>query len=104
RSSTLPWPPVIFIAAAAAAMILHWLLPLPWIGRPLSEILFAIGWLVSAGALALGIATVRALARAKTTIRPDRASEHLVTSGPFALTRNPIYLSLVLLMIGIGLA
>lgn len=103
RSSTLPWPPVIYVSATAAAMILHWLLPLPWIGRPLSEILFAVGWLASAAALALGIATARALARAKTTIRPDRGSEHLVTSGPFALSRNPIYLGLVLLMIGIGL-
>lgn len=39
--------------------------------------------------------------RAKTTISPldPSAASHLVTSGVFGLTRNPMYLSLVMLLI-----
>ena len=41
--------------------------------------------------------------RAKTTILAHRATEKLVTAGPFSFTRNPIYLAFTMLIIGIGL-
>jgi protein-S-isoprenylcysteine O-methyltransferase Ste14 len=101
--NTLPWPPIVYIAAVAAAILLHSLWPLPWLPRPMSELLFAIGWLIVGVALAMDIAAMRAMASAKTTIMPHRGSDHLVTGGPFAFTRNPIYLGNTMLMIGIGL-
>lgn len=103
RPNTLPWPPIVYLAAVAAAIVLHWLLPLPWIPRPLSELLFAVGWLVVGAALAIEFSAMRTMARAKTTIMPNRGSDHLVTNGPFSFTRNPIYLGNTMLMIGIGL-
>lgn len=103
RPNTLPWPPIVYVAAVAAAIVLHWLLPLPWIPRPLSELLFAVGWLVVGAALVIEFSAMRTMARAKTTIMPHRGSDHLVTSGPFSFTRNPIYLGNTMLMIGIGL-
>jgi protein-S-isoprenylcysteine O-methyltransferase Ste14 len=42
--------------------------------------------------------------RAKTTLNPMGEPSHLLTGGPFAITRNPLYLANTLLMIGIGLA
>jgi protein-S-isoprenylcysteine O-methyltransferase Ste14 len=103
RPSSLPWPPVIYLSAIALAVILDYLLPLPWITEPLSDMLFIVGILLILASVAMGVATVRTLKRNKTTIRPDRASDHLVTDGPFAITRNPIYLGNCLVMIGIGL-
>lgn len=103
RPNTLPWPPIVYVAAVAAAIVLNWLVPLPWIPGPLGELLFAVGWLVVGGALAIDITAMRTMARAKTTIMPHRGSDHLVTSGPFSFTRNPIYLGNTMLMIGIGL-
>ena len=38
-----------------------------------------------------------------TSIRPDRAAKVLMTSGPFALSRNPIYLGEVASLLGAGL-
>ena len=45
----------------------------------------------------------RALADARTTVRPDRPSSTLVTSGPFRWTRNPIYLGLTTMYLGAAL-
>lgn len=103
RPNTLPWPPMIYLAIAAIAVLLHWLLPLPWLPDPLAEFLFAVGWLVVACAIAIDIAAMQAMRRANTTIMPNKGSTHLVTSGPFSFTRNPIYLANTMLMIGAGL-
>ena len=103
RPNRLPWPQVIYIAAAAIAVLLHWLWPLPWLPEPLRGLLFAAGWLTVAGAITIDIAAMRAMRRARTTIMPHKAAAHLVTSGPFSFTRNPIYLGNTMLMIGIGL-
>jgi protein-S-isoprenylcysteine O-methyltransferase Ste14 len=103
RPNRLPWPPIIYLAAIAASLLAHIFFPLPWIGAPLSDILFAAGWLAVIATVAIEYSAMRTLARAKTTIMPNRASEHLVTGGPFSFTRNPIYLGNTLLMIGIGL-
>lgn len=99
----LPWPPLVFLAAIAAAVLVGVIYPLPWISRPASDLLFAAGWLCLGAVVALYFTAARALNRAKTTIRPDRASAHLVTSGPFSFTRNPIYLANTVLMIGLSL-
>ena len=36
RPSRFPWPPVIFVAAAALAVLLHVVWPLPWFGAPMT--------------------------------------------------------------------
>ena len=103
RPNRVPWPPIIYLIAIAIGIALCLLYPLPWISAPLSDILFAAGWLLVAAMVALDFSAMRTMARAKTTIRPDKASEHLVTTGAFSFTRNPIYLGNTLLMIGVGL-
>ncbi|MDX1717154.1 MAG: methyltransferase, partial [Anderseniella sp.] len=37
---------------------------------------------------------------ARTNILPHRAADRLVTHGPFALTRNPIYVGNTIAMLG----
>lgn len=103
RPSNFPWPPLIYVAAIAASILLHFLYKLPWLAQPLSDILFAIGWLFVAGGVALIVSALRAMKAARTSPMPTVAATHLVTSGAFAVTRNPIYLANTLVMIGIGL-
>ena len=100
--SRLPWPPMIYLAAVAIAILLQWQWPLPWIGQPLSDLLFALGCLMAVGAVAIDIGAMRTMAKAHTTVLPMRAAEHLVTNGPFAISRNPIYLGNTTLMVAIG--
>lgn len=101
--SRVPWPPILYLAAIAIAVVLHLLYPLPWIVEPLSSLLFAIGWIMVALAIALFVSAVRTLRRGATTVMPHRPSAHLVTGGPFAFTRNPIYLADTMIVVGIGL-
>jgi protein-S-isoprenylcysteine O-methyltransferase Ste14 len=103
RTGGLPLPPIIYVSAIAIAVILGQALPLPWLGWPLSDMLFAAGWLAIAAFLALFVTAVRTMTRARTTVHPNRTPDHLVTSGPFSLSRNPIYLADTLLVVGIGL-
>jgi protein-S-isoprenylcysteine O-methyltransferase Ste14 len=103
RPNRLPWPPLIYLAAIAASIVLHLIYPLPFIGPPLSDILFAGGGLLIIGVIAIDFSAIRTLQRAKTTVMPHRGSEHLVTEGPFSFSRNPIYLANTMLMFGAGL-
>lgn len=103
RPTGFPWPPLIYVAAIAASILLHFLLELPWLPSPVSDILFAIGWLLLLGAAALTFSALRAMRAAKTTAAPHKGAAHLVTNGAFGFTRNPLYLSNTLVMLAIGL-
>lgn len=98
----IPWPPLIYLAAIAISIALGLFYPLPWIGGLLGDILFAAGLVALLGVIALWFTAIRAMIRAKTTLNPNGVPEHLITSGPFAISRNPIYLANTLLMIGIA--
>ena len=102
RPTSLPWPPIIYLAAIAASVLLNAFFPLPWFGQPLLDVLFVTGWLMIAAFVALNISAIRVMRRAGTTVRPDRGTDHLVTEGPFSFTRNPLYLAGTILL-GIGL-
>lgn len=104
RPNRFPWPPVVYVAAIALAVVLHWLWPLPWFGPPLADFLLPVGVLIAVAAIAIDLAAMRTLSRARTTILPHRSAEHLVTQGPYAVTRNPIYLGNTMLMLAAGLA
>lgn len=103
RPTALPWPPLIYGAALLLAIGASIVLPSAWIGRPMSDILLAFGGLLVAATVALYVTALRAFTRARTTVQPNAAATHLITDGPFKLSRNPLYLANTILMIGIGL-
>ena len=102
RHGIIPWPPVIYIVAIAASIALGMLYPLPWIGDIFGDLLFGVGWVALFGVAMLWITAIRAMMRAKTTFDPNAEPDHLVTSGPFGITRNPMYLANTLLLIGVA--
>ncbi|MBN9243184.1 MAG: isoprenylcysteine carboxylmethyltransferase family protein [Mesorhizobium sp.] len=99
----IPLPPLIYLVALLAGIALGLFVPLPWLGGVLADLLFAAGWIMAAGALALWFSAIRAMRRADTTLNPKGTPDHLLTGGPFAVSRNPIYLGATLFLIGIAL-
>jgi protein-S-isoprenylcysteine O-methyltransferase Ste14 len=65
----------------------------PWVGGALI--------VAGVGLMAAGMATFR---RAGTNVPPNRPAVILVTHGPWRFSRNPLYLSLALVQLGIGVA
>ncbi len=98
RANTFPWPPVLLVALVAAGWVLERLIALPWPGTDDTPArIIGIGFGVI-GVVLIAWAIVE-LRRAGTTVMPDQASSALVTRGPFARFRNPIYLGEVLLLL-----
>ena len=102
KPGVIPWPPVIYTAAIAVSVILGMLYPLPWIGDLLGDLLFAAGWVALFGVAVLWFTAIRTMMRARTTLNPNAVPDHLVTTGPFGVTRNPMYLANTLLLIGVA--
>ena len=104
RPSAIPWPPLLYLSAIIAAWYLGTIYPLPWLPKSISDGLFALGVLLVVGGLALDLYAIRTLYLHKTTVMPTKGAVKLVTSGPFAISRNPIYVGNTTLTFGLGVA
>lgn len=99
----IPWPPILYGTAIIGGFVLNTFYPLAFLGGFIGEFFVMLGVLVVLGALFVDVMTFLELRKAKTTIMPHKASDHLVTSGPFKLSRNPIYVANTALCFGLGL-
>ncbi|WP_200342220.1 methyltransferase [Rhodovibrio sodomensis] len=94
-------PPAIYAGAFAIGCGLHWLLPWSAFAGPSR-------WLLAAAlglpAVALALWALLTFRRADTAIEPWAPARNLVTHGPYAYTRNPMYVSLTLLTAGAAVA
>ncbi len=101
RANVFPWPPVLFVSLLIASWLCGQYLPLQWPGtNDTASRVIGIGFGVAG--LALAIWSAVTLSRAGTTVMPHGKSSALVTSGPYARFRNPIYLGEVLLLFGVA--
>ena len=94
-------PPLIYAAGLLIGLALDYLWPLalmPDRGR------YPVAFIAIAAAGALIARIVFEFRKAGTKLDPRRPTSALVTTGPFRLSRNPAYLSLSLLYVGIGIA
>jgi protein-S-isoprenylcysteine O-methyltransferase Ste14 len=101
RPSRIPWPPILLAGAVIGAVVLGRVQPLPWPGlddMPAHFIGLGLGTL----GLALLAAAIATLKRHRTTVLPDAGASALVTSGPYARWRNPIYLADCFILFGVA--
>ena len=92
------YPPVILLMAVVLMVGLHYVLPVArWLGWPWR----ALGAAPIVAGLFLGFWGAMQFRHHDTTIIPFEQSTAMITKGPYRYSRNPLYLSMTLLLTGI---
>ena len=96
----IAFPPALYAGALLSGLVLSFVFPIDFLPRSLALVL---GVLTTICAGAIAISAFRAMNRASTAVNPSQPTTTIVSDGVFKLSRNPIYLSLTLLYMGIAL-
>lgn len=99
RPNVVARPPWIVAGLLAAGFLIDGIAPSPALYEPV-RYLGGIGMLIAAGGLMA--AAMHAFRTARTPVETARATETIVTDGPYAQTRNPVYIAMILAVAGIG--
>ena len=96
----IAFPPALFAGTLALGLLLHFIFPINFLPRSLS---IASGVVLLVGAALMAITAFRAMRRPQTAVNPSQPTTALVSNGAFSFSRNPLYLSLTRLYVGIAL-
>jgi protein-S-isoprenylcysteine O-methyltransferase Ste14 len=102
NSNAVVRPPIAWALAAVVGLGLNWFYPLPFV--PASVPGPWLGGIMFAAAFALAIWAIVTIRRAGTAVETVKPTTTIVASGPFRFTRNPIYLGMMLGLIGLAIA
>ncbi len=95
NAGVLVFPPLLLALCAAAGALAWWMVPSAAIPASLA---YPLAGLCTVSGLFLDRWAQRSLRRARTAVHPSDTTSVIVSSGAFALSRNPIYLAQGLLL------
>jgi len=94
-------PPLIFLAGIFLGVLMNWYWPGSfWPGSAR----FVVAALLVAGSFFVVFLAFRRFSSAGTNVEPYKPTTAIVTKGPYGWSRNPIYLAMVGVTIGTGIA
>lgn len=96
-------PPLVFLGAIVGGRVSSMVAPPLDLVVPVA-VAVPLGVVLAAAGLALGLDACRSFRRTGQDPAPWRPAPALVASGAFRLVRNPMYLGMTLLVLGIGAA
>ena len=94
----ITYPPVILLCGLIAQVVLYFTFPV------LVNLSILLGILILVIGISLVYISLRKLSKMKTTFIPDGKPEKLVKDGPFRFSRNPIYLGMLLILVGVSIS
>lgn len=93
-------PPLLFVATFFGGLGLQHLAPLRIHSAMFLGASHAVGLGLAASGLLLALSCLALFLAARTTVIPFGSAARLITDGPYRFTRNPMYVSLVLVYVG----
>ena len=97
-------PPFLFVAGFLGGLALdRWGWRIPVAADNLRAVFVLTGWLGVIAGLFLASWALLVFFRARTAIMPIRPASRLVSSGPYRFSRNPMYVGLSALYLGLAL-
>jgi len=93
-------PPFYFLAFLLLMLALHYVLPGP---RIFSGSTRYLGIILMGASLGFAFWARMMFIKAGTTVKPYQESSELVVMGPFHVTRNPMYLSMNVFLLGLAI-
>jgi protein-S-isoprenylcysteine O-methyltransferase Ste14 len=94
-------PPLLYLGGLGLGVVLELIAPTP---QPATWLRILAGVAGLAAVLALDTTAMSRFSRARTPVNPMRPVRALVTDGPYRFTRNPMYVGMALLYVGIAVA
>lgn len=92
-------PPLIYAAALVAGLLANRVYPIPFLPRDLPR---TPGLSLVAGGFLVGMLGFREMKRAGTNVDPYRPATAIVTAGPYRHTRNPLYVGMTMIYVGVS--
>lgn len=102
KPGVIAFPPLLLVTALGMAWLLDWLIPLdlmPEAAQPIVRLMG--GAMIVVAGLVAGSA-ILAFRAAGTHIEPHKPTLVIVDSGPYRFTRNPMYIGLMLVHLGVS--
>lgn len=91
-------PPLLLVASLGVGFLLRWLTPL----SAFSSRAVVMGPAIVALAFGVFFWAAGTMRRGRASIPTNTPTDAIVAGGPFRFSRNPIYLSMILLHLGVG--
>jgi protein-S-isoprenylcysteine O-methyltransferase Ste14 len=95
-------PPLVWALGVIAGLALNWLVPLPFV--PAAIPAPWLGGAVFVLALTLFAWAITTITRAGSNVPTNTPTTSIVDTGPYRFTRNPIYLGMMLGLVGLAIA
>jgi len=100
RPGVIAPPPLIYLAATGVGIALHLVMPL---ALPEPGMVRWLGLVLMLAGVVLAGAGRRAFTRAGTNVNPMQPATAVVASGPYRFTRNPMYVGMIVVFVGLAL-
>ena len=95
-------PPLMWALAAVIGIALGWLVPWPFVPTAVPAVWVGAALIVLA--VALFVWAIVTMTRAGSNVPTSRPTTAIVDAGPYGFTRNPIYLGMMLSLVGLAIA